>query len=603
MSGPLSKALRHLCDDARLHDDARMRDGELLAAFVASRDPTAFEALVRRHGPMVLGVCRRILRHPHDAEDAFQAAFLVLARRAASVLPREAVGNWLYGVACRTALEARRMIARRRAKELQAGAVPRSTAIPESCSPDLLELLDDELNRLPDKLRLPVVLCDLEGRTRREVARQLDIPDGTLSNRLAAGRRALARRLSDRGVTLSSGALTAALAQATAASAVSPPLVTATVRAALAAGPAAAGAASALVSALTEGVLKTMFLAKLKTAAMVVLAIGLVTGLGLCCGLAALPAAAPAATGKKAPAAVAEEEPKKGAESKAVLEQAVQAAKAIKATKDDDLRSKVNRLVMIAHYQARFGDRPGGSVTFKLALEIAGTIKDEVIRAAAQANAGFYQANVGLITEAKNTVEGIAVKDKKKEPEVQGHRNHVLMEIADNLARSGDFKEALKVAESIPVRVIRFKPEGEDKEVERRDPMSRDTALKYVAEAQLRADDVAGALKTARVIQSRHPRFYTLRAILIVQAKSDSAAAGKAFAEMRKEVEADKELFATSGQRSQFLAGLQAAIGDAEGAVAWIKKLESEEERANALLAVSIGLAERDLAKQPKKGS
>ena len=128
-----------------------------------------------RHGPLVLGVCRRVLRDAHGAEDAFQATFLVLVRRAASVVPREAVGNWLYGVAYRTALEARRAAARRRARERQVHDMPHPTARPQEIGRELRPLLDEELSRLPDKYRSAVVLCDLEGRTRKEAARQLGV--------------------------------------------------------------------------------------------------------------------------------------------------------------------------------------------------------------------------------------------------------------------------------------------------------------------------------------------------------------------------------------------------------------------------------------------
>src|SRR5436305_1518526 len=170
-------------------------DGQLLARFVADRDEEAFAALVRRHGPMVLGVCRRVLAQEQDAEDAFQAAFLVLARKAASVRKRAAVGSWLYGVAYHTARRARDARSRRRAREKQVDAMPQ----PEVRHPepqDWRPVLDRELAGLPEKYRAAVVLCDLEGRTRREAARLLGLPEGTLSSRLATGRRLLAGRLS-----------------------------------------------------------------------------------------------------------------------------------------------------------------------------------------------------------------------------------------------------------------------------------------------------------------------------------------------------------------------------------------------------------------------
>lgn len=247
-------------------------DGELLAGFIERREEDAFAAPLRRHGPMVLGVCRRVLGDLHDAEDAFQATFLVLVRKAASVRPREAVGNWLYGVAYRTALEARGKIARRHAREKPMHDMPQPEAKPEAGWHELLPLLDKELHRLPDKYRQAIVLCDVEGRSRKEVARQLAIPEGTLSSRLATARKRLAARLARLGFVLSGASLVVLLSQNTAPACVPASLLFTTTRAALlvAAGhTAAAGVVSATVATLTEGVLKTMLLAKLKTASVV----------------------------------------------------------------------------------------------------------------------------------------------------------------------------------------------------------------------------------------------------------------------------------------------------------------------------------------------
>src|SRR5215831_324958 len=154
-------------------DLASQTDNELLKRFLANRDENAFEALVRRHGPMVLALCRRILRDPLDAEDAFQATFLVFVRKAASIARRELLGNWLYGVAFRTARAARAAGARRRAKERQVCRPAEVTDADESARRDLRPVLDAELDRLPEKYRAAVVLCDLEGKSRKESARQL----------------------------------------------------------------------------------------------------------------------------------------------------------------------------------------------------------------------------------------------------------------------------------------------------------------------------------------------------------------------------------------------------------------------------------------------
>jgi RNA polymerase sigma factor (sigma-70 family) len=229
----------------------------LLDSFVVRRDETAFEALVRRHGPMVLGVCQRVLRNVHDAEDTFQATFLVLSRKADSVKPRDMVGNWLYGVAYRTAMKARAMNAKRRERERQAGAIPHSDSA-SGADEALLEQLDQELSRLPDKYRVPVVLCELEGRSRKEVARMLVVPEGTLSWRLAHAKKMLACKLSRYGTI----ALAALISESVVSACLTPALRVSTVKAAL-----TAGAVSAKVLALTEGMMKAMFLSKLKITA------------------------------------------------------------------------------------------------------------------------------------------------------------------------------------------------------------------------------------------------------------------------------------------------------------------------------------------------
>jgi RNA polymerase sigma factor (sigma-70 family) len=266
-------------------DGEAVTDGVLLERFLSRHDEDAFAVLLRRHGPMVLGVCRRLLRDPHDADDAFQATFLVAVRKAASVRPRELFGNWLYGVAYRTALEARARLARRRAKEKQTDDMPHPPqAEPDADGEELRRLLDRELSRLPEKYRVPVVLCDLEGRSRRDVARQLRLPEGTLSSRLATARKTLARRLARHGPARSGTVLAAVVAggacadvpAALAQSTIKGAVLVSTGRAALAA------VAAPQVVALTEGVLKAMLLTKLKVASLFVLALAaVVAGAGL----------------------------------------------------------------------------------------------------------------------------------------------------------------------------------------------------------------------------------------------------------------------------------------------------------------------------------
>jgi RNA polymerase sigma factor (sigma-70 family) len=264
-AGELRKGIERLRRALPPPDGGGLSDGQLLGRFVAGRDEAAFAALVRRHGPMVLGVCRRVLRDGHDAEDAFQATFLVLARKAAALGQREAVGSWLYTVAFRAALEARAANARRRARERQVGEMPQPEMAPPEPQ-DWRPLLDEELSALPEKYRAAVVLCDLEGRPRKEAARLLGLPEGTLSSRLAAARRLLAGRLARRGVALSGAALAGAIAGGASAQ-VPAALVWGTARAAalVAAGQLTAVATPA--AGLTREVLKAMFIAKLKVVA------------------------------------------------------------------------------------------------------------------------------------------------------------------------------------------------------------------------------------------------------------------------------------------------------------------------------------------------
>jgi len=243
-----------------------LSDGQLLDRFLDRREGPAFEALVRRHGPMVWGVCRRVLRDHHDAEDAFQATFLVLARRAASVSPREQVGPWLHGVASQTALKARADRAKRRARELRAPDVPEPGAIGADPGDDLRLRLDRELGRLPEKYRIPIVLCELEGKTHREAADRLGWPIGTVSGRLSRGRALLARRLSRPGSAAPGGSLAALLAveAASARPPAAPAASTVEAARAIAAGRAVpAGVVSAEVVALTRKVLRTMLLSRI----------------------------------------------------------------------------------------------------------------------------------------------------------------------------------------------------------------------------------------------------------------------------------------------------------------------------------------------------
>jgi RNA polymerase sigma factor (sigma-70 family) len=255
MARQIDRVLHHLRQAALRQGGAT--DGQLLQRYLDAGDQAAFALLVRRHGPMVLGVCRRVLGHEQDAEDAFQATFLVLARKASAVSPADAVGNWLHGVAYRAAQKLRESAARRRARERLA----RATAPEERPGGDEgREDLDREIARLPDIYRTAVVLCELQGLSRREAARRLGCPEGTLSSRLAKARRLLADRLG--GPLSVAVALTAAGRAAQAA--VPPPLFGA-------AGATGGGAVSAEVAVLAKRVMTAMCTTKFRVAAALLL--------------------------------------------------------------------------------------------------------------------------------------------------------------------------------------------------------------------------------------------------------------------------------------------------------------------------------------------
>jgi RNA polymerase sigma factor (sigma-70 family) len=305
---PRSRVLEDLRRRVLLPDGAGLSDGQLLECFLTDHDEAALAALVRRHQAMVWGVCRRRLRH-HDAEDAFQATFLVLVRKAPTIRPREMLAGWLYGVAFRTARKAQATLARRRQREKQGANMPEPGADEAPHWRDLRPALDQELSRLPDRYRLAIVLCDVEGLTRKEAAGRLGLPEGTLSGHLARGRTLLARRLTRQGIALSGGALAALLGQHAARASAPPALLTATIKAAkrFAAG-ATADAVSTPVARLTEEVLRAMWLSKFKIATALLAAFALVLGLTTANGVTP---AQPAA-GKSTAANSAKQKPSAG---------------------------------------------------------------------------------------------------------------------------------------------------------------------------------------------------------------------------------------------------------------------------------------------------
>jgi RNA polymerase sigma factor (sigma-70 family) len=278
-AAPLSKVIRQLRGVVARQDTAGLTEADLWERYVQERDEAAFETLVRRHGPMVLGVCRRILRNEQDAEDAFQATFLVLVRNARSIHKRESLGSWLYGVAYRIARRAKGGRARRPVQDVDLPHI----AAPESCPAwlvrDLRLVLDEEVNRLPPIYRVPFVLCHMEGKTNEQAARQLGCPVGTVLSRLARARGRLRARLTRRGLALSAAMWAIALAEGVAAAAVPAALMKTTAKAAIRFSGNKVGGPqdlSARVVALANGFMRSRLKIMVASAAGSLLGLGLV---------------------------------------------------------------------------------------------------------------------------------------------------------------------------------------------------------------------------------------------------------------------------------------------------------------------------------------
>lgn len=332
---PLRDLIRGLRGAVGPHEAGGLTDADLLQRWVANRDGAAFEVLLWRHGPLVLGLCRRLLRGSQDVEDAFQSTFLALARQAGSLSKREAVACWLHKVAYRAALRARAATGRWRALDREVADTAADDPLREMDRDDLRAILDEEVSRLPDCYRAPLVLCYFEGRTNEEAARALGCPVGTVASRLARGRQRLRVRLARRGLAPAAGLFALSLAREAAAVPLPTALVAATARVALlgAGSRAIQGVLSARVVALTEGVLRTMRIAKMKMVTAVVLAVA-VAGAGGSLGYKAVAsgqADRPAAVGPRAggggplkapPAVVDQEREAKRAEAQAAVEEA-----------------------------------------------------------------------------------------------------------------------------------------------------------------------------------------------------------------------------------------------------------------------------------------
>jgi RNA polymerase sigma factor (sigma-70 family) len=277
---PLQNVIHHLRRTVAAEEAGAATDAQLLERFAARHDQEAFELLVWRHSRMVLGVCRRLLRDEHEAEDAFQAAFLILAKKAARISRGESVGGWLYRVAYRVALRARISAVQRTAREWPLDGLPVESSEADPCAEaagrELRRAIDEEIDRLPRKHRAVFVLRCLAGKSNEEMARELGCPVGTIESRLTRAREKLRARLTRKGFVVSAGALLVGLSDEAAAS-VPEKWVNEVVKAAMlvVAGQAVAGAIPLTTIILMEGVLRAMLLSKAKTLTAVLLVLSL----------------------------------------------------------------------------------------------------------------------------------------------------------------------------------------------------------------------------------------------------------------------------------------------------------------------------------------
>jgi RNA polymerase sigma factor (sigma-70 family) len=565
--------------------DEQATDRELLRRFVERRDQDAFVVLVRRHGALVLGVGLRVLGRRQDAEDVSQATFLILARKARTTAWRESVAPWLYDVARRLAMKARKAADRRRVRERQAEPRPTPDALADITLRDLQTMLDEELARLPHNLRAPLVLCCLEGKTRDEAARCLAVPLSTVISRLLEGRELLRRRLAHRGVPLAMAVAGFTLLSEPAHAALPAPLVAATARAALEvlAGRVGAGVVSAPVAALVNGGMHAMFLMKLKTAAVVVVATCLLAvGATTLTQGAAGQAQVSAPEKSSAPVVPAGGDKKAAGPRKAALDRALQIARELDPKDTRWPEEKVRLLAGIAAAQARAGDRDAAGKTFQLALDLVKDVENGIHKCGAFGAIAYHQLQVDDVKGARKTLAAlVAFREKSEDANVLLNANNgyngILAGIAQAEARAGDVKAALKTAQAL-------ESEGH-----------KTFVFAAVAREQAKRKDVAGALETLAHIDSDLVKTQVLVDLAKIQEGTDKAGAAKTWrlvlASLRKLDFLEPVDLDPGRSRVNFQAVIPALAerGHGDAVQAWVEGLRSPEVKVKLLLILAGG--------------
>jgi RNA polymerase sigma factor (sigma-70 family) len=566
----MNRVFQHLRKLVASRADESMPDRDLLDRFVEDRDETAFAILLERHGGMVLGVSRRVLQNVHDAEDACQAVFLVLARKAASIRKRDSLGSWLHGVAFRLARNMKRDLGRRRAHESLVAKTRHADPPPDITWREIQAALDEELARLPTRFQAALVLCYLEGKTRDEAASQLGWTLGTLRGRLDRGRELLRARLMRRGLTLSATMFAYALTESSSWGAMPASLAVSTVKAAafVSAGSIpAAGVISAKVAALSDGMVSAMFIAKLKIATVVVLLLG-VLGIGVGTTVLARWTQAEESAKHQGPLPARSESAKQAERKQGRDEAAERQNKEIKTAApkplqpatllDDSFQTtakvtyptdRVEILLWIAKGRARLKDQSGTAKAIEEALQLVGTLADDgqgrIWKSESLLSIARTQAEVDDFVGARKTIDQIA------DPQLVGHRYMAIAKLAEEQARTGDIKGALQTASTI------------------RRTIQKGYALKGIATHQAEAGDIEGALATTQTIKDDSHRVEALVTIANVQFRKGELAGAKERLQEAKQI-AETTKPGPTGQEATLalleVAEALAEMGDKQGA-------------------------------------